>query len=74
MEIGRLSTTLTHLGNISHKLRRDIVFDPSTETFPGGFPLATAGWRNNGAFPSRVCSYSDGSPGPRPESGGAAVQ
>jgi hypothetical protein len=35
VEIGRLSTTLTHLANISHKLRRDVVFDPATETFPG---------------------------------------
>ncbi|HUJ23571.1 MAG TPA: Gfo/Idh/MocA family oxidoreductase [Bryobacteraceae bacterium] len=33
IEIGRLSTTLCHLGNISHRLRRDVVFDPSTETF-----------------------------------------
>ena len=35
VEIGRLSTTLTHLGNISYKLRRDVVFDPTSETFPG---------------------------------------
>jgi len=35
VEIGRLSTTLTHLGTISHKLRRDVVFDPRSETFPG---------------------------------------
>jgi predicted dehydrogenase len=35
IEIGRLSTTLTHLGNISHHLKRDVVFDPETETFPG---------------------------------------
>lgn len=34
IEIGRLSTTLTHLGNISHHLQRDIRFDPKTETFP----------------------------------------
>jgi predicted dehydrogenase len=33
VEIGRLSTTLCHLGNISHHLRRDIRFDPKTETF-----------------------------------------
>ena len=33
VEIGRLSTTLCHLGNISHHLRRDIRFDPQTETF-----------------------------------------
>ncbi|MCC6586228.1 MAG: Gfo/Idh/MocA family oxidoreductase [Bryobacterales bacterium] len=33
IEIGRLSTTLTHLGNISHHLGRDIRFDPKTETF-----------------------------------------
>ena len=35
IEIGRLSTTLTHLGNISHHLKRDVKFDPSTETFNG---------------------------------------
>ena len=33
IELGRLSTTLCHLANISHHLRRDIVFDPATETF-----------------------------------------
>jgi hypothetical protein len=33
VEIGRLSTTLTHLGNISYKLGRDIHFEPKTETF-----------------------------------------
>ncbi len=32
-EIGRLSTTLCHLGNISYHLRRDVKFDPATETF-----------------------------------------
>jgi predicted dehydrogenase len=35
VEIGRLSTTLCHLGNISYKLGRDVHFDPKTETFPG---------------------------------------
>jgi predicted dehydrogenase len=35
IEIGRLSTTLTHLGNISHHLKRDVRFDPATETFNG---------------------------------------
>jgi hypothetical protein len=35
VEIGRLSTTLCHLGNISYKLGRDVHFDPMTETFPG---------------------------------------
>ena len=35
IEIGRLSTTLTHLGNISHHLKRDVKFDPATETFNG---------------------------------------
>ena len=35
VEIGRLSTTLCHLGNISHHLRRDVVFDPASETFGG---------------------------------------
>ncbi len=33
VELGRLSTTICHLGNISHHLRRDVVFDPKTETF-----------------------------------------
>ena len=33
VEIGRLSTTLCHLGNISQKLGRDVRFDPQTETF-----------------------------------------
>ena len=35
IEIGRLSTMLCHLGNISYKLGRDIRFDAKTETFPG---------------------------------------
>ena len=33
IELGRLSTTICHLGNISHRLGRDVVFDPTTETF-----------------------------------------
>lgn len=33
IEIGRLSTTLTHLGNISHHLKRDVKFDPHNENF-----------------------------------------
>jgi predicted dehydrogenase len=33
VEIGRLSTMICHLGNISHHLGRDIHFDPKTETF-----------------------------------------
>jgi predicted dehydrogenase len=33
VEIGRLSTTLCHLGNISYHLGRDVRFDPKTETF-----------------------------------------
>jgi hypothetical protein len=33
VEIGRLSTMLCHLGNISHRLQREIHFDSSTETF-----------------------------------------
>ena len=33
VEIGRLSTTLCHLGNISHHLKRDIRYDAKTETF-----------------------------------------
>jgi predicted dehydrogenase len=35
VEIGRLSTTLCHLGNVSFKLGRDVQFDPKTETFVG---------------------------------------
>ncbi len=33
VEIGRLSTTLCHLGNISCRLKRDVRFDPKAETF-----------------------------------------
>jgi hypothetical protein len=33
VEIGRLSTTICHLGNISCRLGRDIRFDRKTETF-----------------------------------------
>jgi len=33
IEIGRLSTTLCHLGNVSHHLKRDVRFDPKTEKF-----------------------------------------
>ncbi|HZT32287.1 MAG TPA: Gfo/Idh/MocA family oxidoreductase [Bryobacteraceae bacterium] len=33
VEIGRLSTTLCHLGNIVYHLGRDVRFDPQTETF-----------------------------------------
>ncbi|HWQ55700.1 MAG TPA: Gfo/Idh/MocA family oxidoreductase [Bryobacteraceae bacterium] len=33
VEIGRLSTTLCHLGNICTHLKRDVRFDPKTETF-----------------------------------------
>lgn len=33
VEIGRLSTTLCHLGNISHRLGRSVQFDPESETF-----------------------------------------
>jgi predicted dehydrogenase len=35
VEIGRKSTMMCHLGNISYKLGRDVKFDPKTETFPG---------------------------------------
>ena len=34
VETGRLATTLCHIGNIACHLRRDVVFDPKTETFP----------------------------------------
>jgi hypothetical protein len=33
VEIGRLSTTICHLGNISCRLGRDVHFDLKTETF-----------------------------------------
>ena len=33
VEIGRLASTICHLGNICTHLRRDIIFDPKTETF-----------------------------------------
>jgi hypothetical protein len=33
IELGRLSTTVCHLGNICTHLRRDVTFDPKTETF-----------------------------------------
>ena len=33
IEIGRISTTICHLGNISSRLGRDVTFDPETETF-----------------------------------------
>jgi hypothetical protein len=35
VEIGRLATTICHLGNISYRLGRDVRFDPKTETFGG---------------------------------------
>jgi predicted dehydrogenase len=35
IERGRLATTLCHLGNIAHHLRRSVIFDPATETFNG---------------------------------------
>ncbi len=35
IEIGRLSTTICHLGNISQRLGRTVHYDPKTETFPG---------------------------------------
>jgi len=33
VETGRLSTTICHLGNICTHLKRDVMFDPKTETF-----------------------------------------
>ena len=33
VELGRLSTTICHLGNIATRLKRDVRFDPKTETF-----------------------------------------
>ncbi|HUJ21073.1 MAG TPA: Gfo/Idh/MocA family oxidoreductase [Bryobacteraceae bacterium] len=33
VELGRLSTTICHLGNIATRLGRDVKFDPKTETF-----------------------------------------
>jgi hypothetical protein len=31
---GHLSSALCHLGNIAYRLRRTVVFDPKSETFP----------------------------------------
>jgi hypothetical protein len=33
VEIGRLASTICHIGNICCHLRRDVTFDPKTETF-----------------------------------------
>lgn len=33
VELGRLSTTITHLGNICTRLKRDVHFDPKAENF-----------------------------------------
>ena len=33
VELGRLSTTICHLGNVCTRLGRDVKFDPKTETF-----------------------------------------
>jgi hypothetical protein len=33
VELGRLSTTICHLGNIATRLNRDVRFDPRSETF-----------------------------------------
>ena len=33
VEIGRLATTLCHIGNVCCHLHRDVAFDPKTETF-----------------------------------------
>jgi len=55
IEIGRLSTTLCHLGNISYKLTRDVNFDPKTETFPDDKPanaLLNKQYRKGYALPS----------------------
>jgi predicted dehydrogenase len=32
---GHLSSALCHLANVSYRLKRSLVFDPETETFPG---------------------------------------
>jgi predicted dehydrogenase len=33
LELGRLATTMCHIGNVCTHLGRDVVFDPKTETF-----------------------------------------
>ena len=33
VELGRLSTTICHLGNICTRLHRDVRFDPKRENF-----------------------------------------
>lgn len=35
VEIGHRSSTVCHLGNIARWLKRELVWDPETETFPG---------------------------------------
>ena len=33
LELGRLATTVCHIGNVCTHLQRDVIFDPKTETF-----------------------------------------
>ena len=54
VETGRLSTTLCHLGNICYHLKRDVRFDPKTETFGGdkaANALLTKAYRAGYALP-----------------------
>jgi hypothetical protein len=32
---GHLSSALCHLANVSYRVKRSLVFDPETESFPG---------------------------------------
>jgi hypothetical protein len=54
---GHLSATLCHIGNISFRLGRKLVFDPQTETFPGEAEanrLLTRTYRAPYSLPDRV--------------------
>ena len=56
VEIGRLSTMLCHLGNVSYKLGRDVRFDPKTRSSATRKPTSCCARSIAGydAFPKRV--------------------
>ncbi len=53
VEVGRLSTTLCHLGNVAHHLKQAVRFDPKTETFdtPEANALLTKVYRDKYPLP-----------------------